>query len=83
MRGDLREGDFFSLHFIVEEERPKDQQAPLRPKDTLRRLRRRRRSSSSSSSRSCLANENGVCVCVCVCLCRLDRISTIVRTCIV
>ena len=81
MRGDLREGDFFSLHFIVEEERPKDQQAPLRPKDTLRRLRRRR--SSSSSSRSCLANENGVCVCVCVCASVvLIEFSTIVRTCI-
>ncbi len=79
MRGDLREGDFFSLHFIVEEERPKDQQAPLRPKDTLRRLRRRR--SSSSSSRSCLANENGVCVCVCASVVLID-FSTIVRTCI-
>ena len=81
MRGDLREGDFFSLHFIVEEERPKDQQAPLRPKDTLRRLRRRRRSSSSSSSRSCLANENGVCVCVCASVVLIE-FSTIVRTCI-
>ena len=80
MRGDLREGDFFSLHFIVEEERPKDQQAPLRPKDTLRRLRRRRRS-SSSSSRSCLANENGVCVCVCASVVLIE-FSTIVRTCI-